>query len=423
MANRIEKIMQKYTDRDFEALYSLYLYRCLSFDQLYDLHYKKSIKGTREVGPDYFRKKLTKFKTDGLIEENTHLDKTVPILYSILPDGVTALRKHFCFPNNIYNSERKRVERGYLTYSEVKVSYRFMPHQYNLNCFTLEAQELLDKYNVKGEYYDEKQIPPVLSIRPDAVTMTDKFDIYYEMDMGTETKHQLEEKWAHYRDFLFSSKNDPNKRKIILFICADRGKINNRIDVIKSTIASHFIDCIGKDVELYVGTPKKLMAIIKTKIIQEYFGLENALSQELRTALIKSGFQIAEASQLKSDFDNIKFLYYIKNQNEKDYMVDEFFGEPLGAMNRIAYYNKYNVGYKKTYKKDIPLILVATSEEAILNNCSIFNINPENVYFTTIRRLDKLPFHKAIFKLSYGNMFCFDSTFSNMVATSILKGE
>ena len=43
MSKRIAKLIENsnYSEREFQALYSLYKYRCLSFDQLYALHYNK----------------------------------------------------------------------------------------------------------------------------------------------------------------------------------------------------------------------------------------------------------------------------------------------------------------------------------------------------------------------------------------------
>lgn len=422
MSQRISKIMTNYKQRDFEALLSIYNYRCLSFEQIYSLHYKMSVAGNREVGPNYLNKKMAQFKKDGLIEESTHINSNVPVLYSLTADGIKCLKEYFGFSDNIYNADKKQVQKGYLTYSEVRVAYRLMPHQYNLNLFTLGTKELFDKYYIKNQYLDEKHIPTISNIRPDAITITDKFDIYYEMDMGNETKKQLIEKWDHYRNYLKSPSNNPEKKKFILFICDEKNYSDNRIEVIKDSISHYFIDCIGKNVEFYIGTHKKLMAIVKTKIIQDYFNLDNALCNDLRTALIKSNFQVADGKQLQTFFDENPFLYYIKStKGEHDYMVEEFFGEPLSTINKAIFYNNMNQGYYNYYKKNIPLLIVATSEEIILKNCDLFNIRSENVYFSTIRRLEELPFHSAIFKVEDGNMLSFDNSFSNFVKSISLE--
>ena len=56
MAKRVEKVMNEYSDRDFQALLSIYNFRCLSMNQLFDLHYRYS--GEKEVGTEYLRKKI-----------------------------------------------------------------------------------------------------------------------------------------------------------------------------------------------------------------------------------------------------------------------------------------------------------------------------------------------------------------------------
>lgn len=422
MSQRVSKIAEKYTERDFQALYSIYKYRCLSFDQLYEMHYRMSIKGTKEVTPEYFKKKIVSFKKDNFIEEEIHNDRNIPPLFSLTTDGIKCIKEYFNLPSNIYDENKRKTTRGYLTYSEVKISYKFMPHQYNLNCFAIDAKAIFDKYNMQNEYFDEKHIPSYLTIRPDGMTITDKFDIFYEMDMGTETKNQLNQKWEHYRAFLRSSKNDPNRKKIIMFICRDKGRIDNRISLIKDSVSKYFMDCLGPDVEMYIGTPKKLTAILKTKVVQEYFGIGNALCEDLRKALVGAGYQVADGEQLKPLFANHSFLYYIKStNNDRDFMVSEFFGEPISTIYNAQFYNNLRQEYIKMYKKETPLLVVATSEETIIKNLEVFNVMDSSIFYTTIERLKKLPFHQAIFKYDHSNMYCFDATFTNAISAYPLK--
>lgn len=416
MSKRIDKLMLNYSERDFEALLSIYNYRCLSFEQIYNLHYKTSVKKNKDVTPEYLKKKITKFKNDNLIEESTHIDKNIPILYSVTQDGVKFIKKYFSFPTNIYNEERRIMEKGYLTYSEVKISYKFMPHQYNLNSFALDAENILQTYNIEHNYYDEKHIPKFENIRPDAMINTPKMDIYLEMDMGTETKNQLYEKWNNYRSYLSSSKNDISKRKIILFICHDKTNVENRIKLIKDTIRTNFLDCVNDNLELYVGTPKKLLAIIKGKIIHEYFDLVSPLIQDARTAILKNNFRIEEYSSKE-----LPALFKIKhNDNGMQLLVQEFFGEPISTIQRIDFFDANSV-YLEKQNGDLPMLVIATNEESLINNYKVFNIISEKIYFTTIKRLENLPLNKAIFKINNDRIYCFKEDFKSMEETTILK--
>lgn len=422
VSKRLSKITAKYTPRDFDALYSIYKYRCLSFEQIYRFHYSKAIKKDKDIGPEYFKKKMKLFKEDNLVEETKRLDGLIPTVYSLTKDGVSAVKEHFALEPSILDVSSNKITRGYLTCSEISVAYRFMPHQYNLNCFAIETKDILDKYNIPNEYYDEKHIPKFINIRPDGLTISDKFDIFYEMDMGTETQRQLNEKWQHYRAFLKSPQNDEAKRKIIMFICNDKGNTQNRINIIKKSIADHFIDCMRYNIEIYIGTPKKLMAILKTKIVHGYFNLENPLIEDTRKMLIKNKFKVADAKQLAQDFDGRNFTYYVNSeQGNRQYVVREFFGEPISAMYDASMYDNISLRYKNKYGKAIPLIVVATNEEIAITNAEIFSTNSSLVFFTTLKRLETLPFHQAIFRINHGQMFCYDSGFNNLIVATALN--
>ena len=89
MSKRIVKLIENsnYSEREFQALYSLYKYRCLSFDQLYALHYNKSKLGTRDVNTGYMRRRMAQFKKDGLIE------KMSKMLYNVINETFITNRR------------------------------------------------------------------------------------------------------------------------------------------------------------------------------------------------------------------------------------------------------------------------------------------------------------------------------------------
>ena len=97
MSKRIVKLIENsnYSEREFQALYSLYKYRCLSFDQLYALHYNKSKLGTRDVDTGYMRRRMAQFKKDGLIEKMSKIEKDCPPLFTLTTDGIKVVRTYF----------------------------------------------------------------------------------------------------------------------------------------------------------------------------------------------------------------------------------------------------------------------------------------------------------------------------------------
>ena len=410
--------MNEYSDRDFQALLSIYNFRCLSMNQLFDLHYRYS--GEKEVGTEYLRKKIIKMKKDNLIEESRLASKKAPTVYFLTNDGIQAVKMYFNLSNNIYDVKKRIHERGYYTYSEIKVSDRFIPHQYNLNQFALTATDFLKSKAINYSYVDERHVSQTYGIRPDGILSTLSLDIFLEMDMGTESLFQLKEKWNHYRSYLNSQSYIDNGKKIVIFfICYNKGKIEERIKVIKNSINEHFIDCL-KEVEIYVGLPEKLMSVLKNIIVPFYTTGKNELYEELIAGVKKHEFKVASGVQMAKYLDNTNYNFYIKNDNGKDFIVQEFFGEPIGAMNRVVFHEKINDLFEKKFGKSLPLLLIGTNEDTIIENIDMFVISDiPNVFFSTIKRLDSMSFNEALFKIMPdGSIYSFSEDFKTIKPTN-----
>lgn len=421
MAKRVEKVMSEYSDRDFQALLSIYNYRCLSMNQLFNLHYRYS--GKKEVSTEYLRKKLIKMKKDNLIEESRTVGKKTPTVYFLTNDGIQAVKMYFNLSNNIYDAKKRIHERGYYTYSEIKVSDRFIPHQYNLNDFALTATDFLKSKNVNYSYVDERHVSQTYGIRPDGILSTLGLDIFLEMDMGTESLSQLKEKWNHYRSYLGSqSYIDNGKKVIVFFICYNKGRINDRINIIKDSLNEHFIDCL-KEIEVYIGIPEKLMSVLKNIIVPFYTTGKNEMYEELIAGVKKHEFKVASGIQMAKYLNDTNYTFYIKNEKGKDFLVQEFFGEPIGAMNRVVFHEKINDLFEKKFNKSLPLLLIGTNEDTIIDNVDLFVMSDiPNVYFSTLKRLENLSFNEALFKIMPdGTIYSFSEDFKNIKETTKLN--
>lgn len=421
MAKRVEKVMSEYSDRDFQALLSIYNYRCLSMNQLFNLHYRYS--GKKEVSTEYLRKKLIKMKKDNLIEESRTVGKKTPTVYFLTNDGIQAVKMYFNLSNNIYDAKKRIHERGYYTYSEIKVSDRFIPHQYNLNDFALMATDFLKTKKVNYSYVDERHVSQTYGIRPDGILSTLGLDIFLEMDMGTESLAQLKEKWNHYRSYLGSQSYIDNGKKIIIFfICYNKGRINDRINIIKDSLNEHFIDCL-KEIEVYVGIPEKLMSVLRNIIVPFYTTGKSEMYDELISDIKKHEFKVASGIQMAKYLDDTIYTFYIKNEKGKDFLVQEFFGEPIGAMNRVVFHEKINDLFEKKFNKSLPLLLIGTNEDTIIDNVDLFVMSDiPNVYFSTLKRLETLPFNEALFKIMPdGSIYSFTEDFKGIKETTKLN--
>ena len=421
MAKRVEKVMSEYSDRDFQALLSIYNYRCLSMNQLFNLHYRYS--GKKEVSTEYLRKKLIKMKKDNLIEESRTVGKKTPTVYFLTNDGIQAVKMYFNLSNNIYDAKKRIHERGYYTYSEIKVSDRFIPHQYNLNDFALTATDFLKSKNVNYSYVDERHVSQTYGIRPDGILSTLGLDIFLEMDMVTESLSQLKEKWNHYRSYLGSqSYIDNGKKVIVFFICYNKGRINDRINIIKDSLNEHFIDCL-KEIEVYIGIPEKLMSVLKNIIVPFYTTGKNEMYEELIAGVKKHEFKVASGIQMAKYLNDTNYTFYIKNEKGRDFLVQEFFGEPIGAMNRVVFHEKINDLFEKKFNKSLPLLLIGTNEDTIIDNVDLFVMSDiPNVYFSTLKRLENLSFNEALFKIMPdGTIYSFSEDFKNIKETTKLN--
>ena len=421
LARRVEKVIDNYSERDFQTLLSIYNYRCLSMNQLFNLHYRHS--KNKEVTPEYLRKKILKMKKDNLIEEVKCVGKKTPTVFFLTNDGIQAVKIYFNLSSNIYDTRKRIHERGYYTCSEVRVADRFIPHQYNLNQFALTAGELLKYKDINYSYVDERHVSQTYGIRPDGILSTLGLDIFLEMDMGTESLQQLKEKWNHYRSYLNSQSYIDNGKKIVIFfICYNKGKVNDRIKVIKNSLNEHFIDCL-KEVEVYVGLPEKLMSVMKNILIPFYTTGKNEMYDDLILGLKKHSFKVASGIQMAKYLNNTNYTFYIKNDEGKDFLVQEFFGEPIGAMNRVAFHESINASFERKFNKTLPLLLIGTSEDIIINNIDLFIISDiPHVYFSTIKRLNELPFNEALFKImTDGSIYSFSKDFKNIIQTQKLS--
>ena len=238
------------------------------------------------------------------------------------------------------------------------------------------------------------------------------------MDMGTENINQLNEKWDNYRRFVNSNEFVFKERKIvILFIVEGIKKINQRINLIKNTLNERFLDLIDKDIEIYVNTRDNLVRSLQEKIIPQTKGDFFKLNK-LKQSLNKNyNFNIASGEKVSKYFGGTSYLLYIRREKEDEkfdeYIVEEFFDEPLSTINRIAYLAYKSSFFKEKFKRSIPLIVVVDSEKSIFNNLKLFNLfNTENVYYTTNERLErKEKLNEAIFNISnVGDIFHFEDS-------------
>lgn len=406
-----------FTERDLNALKSIYDLRCLTANQIYQLHYSVSTKNNQPVSDSYSKSKINSFLSLNVIEKVEYAPNK--FCYFLTSKGVDLVRVNFNLAPNIFDLNRKLISRGYLRPSELKLNTRLISHQIYLNQFYIDFKAL--NISSSWKYEDAKHATSFSSIHPDAILTAKDTHFFLEMDLGTENKKLLCEKWRHYRNFIQSNEFIFTERKIIvLFILENVTNISDRIDLIKTTIYEEILDLLGPNFDIYVGAKDTLLNALKEKLlipdIEKNIHLSSYNISELLSS--KHNLEIQHASILSQHFEESSsymfFSRYKDNFGSTLFFIDEYLFSPLSALNKIAYFERTkNLFYNKVHT-DIYLILIVDSIQSLYNDLSLLNLFTSNVFFTTRDRLENLELQEAVFQIdSSGNIFTFSNNFSS----------
>lgn len=417
MNEQIYEIKQKLNHVDLEFLKNVYLFRCLTIRQAYNSFYQDSI--------PYFNKfidiKLRELVKNDLIEEVLFNKNNIALF--LTKKGVEIVKDAFKLPNEILDIKTKKIVKGYYTSSQLKMLPRLIPHQIHLNQFVLDFKKIYNhkNYSSNWTYFDEKYVSQYSTIRPDGLINFLGTDFFLEMDMATENKAQLIDKWKNYRRFLNSGDYLIGKKKIIvLFILGNTNNIENRKNIVKLTASSILLDEFSDYFDIIVGTKDELLTRLFNVIIPN-IQQTNYRIEELKGIInSKHGFSVASAHSLKKQLNNTDYEFYIRKLDEQnsiildegvlqEYLMDYFYIDNLNIINRISYMAKNNATFKHYYKRDLKYIVVVDNLQELYKELSLFELYLEpNIYYTTIDRLNALPFHKALVQFdSLGQIYSF----------------
>ena len=343
--------LSKLSSIEIEALYSIYLYRCLTYKQLYKIHFIKDYDNVSSF-EDVILKKWIKL---GLVKK-VYFRHNNYVLF-LTTRGVDILRIEYDFPVNILNDNKQVNHRGYFRANELEMHPRLINHQVHLNQFVLDFKRysiISDKnYNTnlynKLKYTDEKHLSSYVGIRPDGKVSLMDIDFYIEMDMSTESKSQLEEKWENYRRYLSSTsfQNKPIENKIIvLFVIENSKDLEKRKDLVKLTASEILLDQINnQSFDIYIGSSKELITTIFNDILPSIEG-RSVNQNNLLSIFSREDFLISHGYNIKERFDNIEYNYYIRKINKDgslkiengrpiEVLVDDYRTNPMSILNRI----------------------------------------------------------------------------------------
>jgi len=413
MKRSISELTNMLSKLDIHILESIYAFRCLNIQQLYQLH-QDSFSSPKELSHQ--------------AEVLCHLDLIKKVEYRnnefvffLTPLGVETIRYFLDLPSNIYDNQRKVIKRGYYRASELEIQPKNIHHQVHLNQFVINAQEIFSRHSIQWKYYDEKYVSQYSSIRPDGLISIFDIDIFLEMDMATESKKQLYEKWENYRNFLLSREYLYREKQIILlFIVKESPKSQERIDLVKYTIYERLLDKLDSEFEIYVGTPQNLLHLLEKRIIPACQG-KDPYKLRLKQLLEQiHGFSVAEGEGIKNIFNNTRYDFYIRKLNHlnkitiehnriQEFLVDDYSFEPSSVVAKIAYMDKNNTFFKTRFNREIAYLVVGKEEQQLFRDLRMVDlIGLPNIFFSTYQRLKEKPFYEAVFQFDLlGNIHHF----------------
>ena len=409
---------------DFIMLREIYLKRCLSTRQAWLLFYK-------EKGISYetfYRGRIIPFNNLKIIKlYYTGHDEAIFLTNA----GIEIVRYKFDLPTLVLNSKNK-ITRKTLTEASLTLNPKLINHQLNLNQFVFQFERQHKKRypEKKFSYYDEKYLSKYNHIRPDGMLSISNTDLFLEMDMGTETKKQLMDKFIRYRRFLDTREFQNSESKIIvLFILkTSKNNLQARKDLVKYAIMQTLTSALPENIDFYIGSNEELMSAVFHKILPIEYG-EYVFDKNLKNTMQRHGFATMRGKKLKNFFYDSSFRYYSRKLNDKkkiviengvvqEFVMDEYYYSPLSIMSKLTFFEKTRTMFYYKYKRMLNLIVILDN---VKNAYHDFNLNSflsiKGVYFTTYERLKTMPLHKALFVFDYqGNIRHFsDNSYKGQV--------
>lgn len=396
-----DKKIEQYVENEIKAMYSIYLHRCLTYKQLYKMHFIKHFDNVQKFEL-YIINNWIKL---GIVKK-IYFKHNNYVLF-LTTRGVDILVNEYNFSANIIDDKKRVVKRGYFRANELEMHPRLINHQVHLNQFVLDFKRIsknIDKqYNSdifsKIAYFDEKHISKYNSIRPDGLITAFNTDFFLEMDMSTESKKQLIEKWNNYRSFLsgreFSSTPGGNNKVVVLFIIENSKDLDYRISLVKETFSQVLIDKVNLDTfDIYIGSSKQILNSTFNNLLSS-LEHKNSPKNKLLGVFTKEDFLVSYGYNVKKYFENIEHDYYIRKLNKDgsiqmcentaiEFLVNDYRDNPISVLNKITYHKKNSIMYKLSLKREVPLLTIVNSEEEIFNDLKLIDFDfdrTDNVYF------------------------------------------
>lgn len=412
-AKTMKKAM-KLSKRETAMMYAIYTFRCLDVRQAH-----------RYFFPEYERRDVFELKVlyplvDMELIEVVQYKSGVAIF--LQREGVDIIRDEYELSTHIVDEETLAVKRGYYSAGELRMNPRLVNHQIGLNEFVLMFQNRAPD-DLNWKHYGEKFVSSYFGIRPDAMIRLFDLDIFLEQDMNTESEYQLLKKWDNYRTFLRSKEHEMNPRRILVFFIIDNIKrektIQNRKDLVRYTAVDGLIDCFDDYFDIVVGTREELLEYAFKWLIPTLQLANPIHNQFIQTMQDRHGFIVRDADKISSFMeDKYDFIAYkvdesnnliVENERIQEFLFDDATFSPFSIMHKVDFHKRNSAAFRRNMNRGISSVFIVDSEEQIEKDLKLAEMmGVDQIFYTTMKRLEEYPFHKALFAFdSMGNRFHF----------------
>ena len=390
-------------ENDRDAIFSLYLHRCLTPELMV-----KHIYSRDGIPPEIANHRIDAMILDRLIEPVSYGGKEEALF--LTEAGVKMATS--LFGERIRKLYKPGSENQTLpTARDLRMCQANINHQMHLNQFGLEFENYA-RGTVEYEYYDEKFMPPAADfIMPDGLISLPNRFLFLEMDMGTEGAKRLAQKWDSYRMFLNSPKAWYEKKPVtMLFLLDGVSKIAFRQKTVMRSLMTYLGSRVNGQFEAYFETPERCQEILRTRYLNASTGLRRAEDGAMRAIGEKFGFQITQPSFLSSlGFSD---AYYIKRidgrgrvrivgKRPQEFILGLWLDQRFSTFQTIAAVSQMEAKLRKMAGREVPCVFLVNSPMWVKRIPQITKANvSEQVFFTSPERLEvNSDWHKALFQV------------------------
>lgn len=416
MKPKTYEVARQLSEEDIEFLKAIYDFRCLSLDQAVQYFY-----GQYYYTNDDFKSKEEELIRLELIEKVSYKNGYA---FFVTNRAIEIIRDSYGLPTNVFDDKRRVIRRGYYTAAELKMLPRLINHQIHLNRFVLDFKNLASDEALNWKYYGEKDVSNYYGIRPDSMIRFYDVDVFLEQDMATESQTQLMDKWDNYRAYLRSKVHENGSRKIVmLFIIDGTTQIEKRKELVRFTAVQSLIDLFSSRFDIYVGTREELLDILFSNIIPTMQSLNGTHDHLMRIMRMRHKYAVHDASRLSKFLADTEYNFVvfkmddegnvlIQNGRLQEFIMDDALNSPFSLHHKLAYHKRNSAAFSRDMGRDISVIFLVESEEVIKRELQLTGLmGTDNVYYTTIDRLEDRSFSEALFQFDRsGNRYHFEDS-------------